>query len=116
MEEVNSSLYNQTSKLTQDILTYSSDIVMAQNASRKHGIHEKGKQSNSFASSSASNPLFPISATVTKGTGVNGMDILWDEVDERKTTRDRIEKRHQMFFHNVVKKRLHNSIDKAVSM
>lgn len=116
MEEVNSSLYSQTSKLTHDILSYSSDIVMTKNGSRNPGIHEKRKQSNSLASSSASNPLFPISATVTKGTGVNGMDIVWDEVDERKTTRDRIEERHQRFFHNVVKKRLHNNIDKAVSM
>ena len=69
---------------------------MAQNASRKHGIHEKGETIDHLHPA-ASNPLFPISATVTKGTGVNGMNIVWDEVDERKTTRDRIEASSNVF-------------------
>ena len=115
-EETPNQLHSQTSKLTRDILSYSSDVVMAKSNTRKHSIYNKAKQSNSPSShSNVSSPLFQISASVIKESGVNGMDIVWDEVEERKTTKDRIEERHQRFFHNVVKERLHKSKDKARS-
>ena len=88
-EETPNQLHSQTSKLTRDILSYSSDVVMAKSNTRKHSIYNKAKQSNSPSShSNVSSPLFQISASVIKESGVNGMDIVWDEVEERKTTKE----------------------------
>ena len=116
MKTAPSQLHSQTSKLTRDILNYSSEVVMTQSNTRKHGIYNKQKKSDPLSPyRNVSSPLFPISASVMKDTEVNSMNIVWDEVEERKTTKDRIEERHQRFFHNVVKERLHKSKDKARS-
>ena len=60
-------------------------------------------------------PLFLMSALVSRvpgntndGIGGGGMEIVYKEIEEKKTMKDRVEERHAKYYHNVIKGQIHN--------
>ena len=56
------------------------------------------------------NPLFLMSALVStvSDNNNNSMNVIWDELEERKTIHERVEERHAKYYHNIIKNNIHN--------
>ena len=106
-------------KLTNDFLNYSNEIVKKRTNDLNNKILSAfgGSKSTDLGGKQFSmpDPLFLMSALVSRvpgntndGIGGGGMEIVYKEIEEKKTMKDRVEERHAKYYHNVIKGQIHN--------